>query len=334
MKRWLVTGGAGFIGSNFVHYILNKREDVEITVLDKLTYAGKRENLQGLLQDPRLHFIQGDIADRQSVEQALQGASVVINFAAETHVDRSLLDPADFIGTNVRGTYVLLEVSREAGVQRFIQISTDEVYGPLLEGEASEDYPLNPTNPYSASKAGADLLVLSYYYSFRLPVLIVRGCNNLGPRQYPEKMIPVFLSRALENRPLPLYGDGLYIREWMFVEDFCSAIETVLEKGQPGEIYNAGTGETNRRTQIQVAESLLLLLGKPKSLIQFVKDRPGHDRRYALCSQKLRALGWSPRYCFEEALKITVEWYLNHPEWWGVIRTPQLEEYYQRIYQE
>jgi len=330
--RILVTGGAGFIGSAFVRHTLAEHPEDQVVVLDKLTYAGNPANLADLDGCSRFAFVRGDICDPEAVSSIEGGWDALVNFAAETHVDRSLERPDQFIQTDVHGVYVLAEACRRLGGARFVQISTDEVYGPQLEGSATEDAPLRPTNPYSASKAGGELLAISYYRSFGLPVLVVRGSNNLGPRQHPEKFIPLIITNAIEGKELPIYGDGLNTREWIYVEDFVRGIDTVLRRGVPGEVYNIGGGLENQRTQLDVAHSVLRLLGKPESLIRHVGDRPGHDRRYSIDSSKLMALGWRRTFGFDEALRATVEWYLNNRAWWESIKSGEYAEYYRRMY--
>lgn len=332
MRNLLITGGAGFIGSNFVRYTLGRYPDCRVVVYDKLTYAGNLENLRDLESDPRYTFLWGDICDAPKVEQAIQKHQIqaIVNFAAETHVDRSLLEPGSFLMTDVYGTYVLLEAARRFGVQRFVQISTDEVYGPIPEGAAHEGYPLNPTSPYSASKAGADMLVLAYHASFGLPVLITRGSNNFGPYQYPEKFIPLLITNALEDQPLPIYGDGRQVRDWIYVLDHCEGVDLVLRRGEPGQVYNIGGG--NERQNLEVTETILGLLNKPRDLLQHVTDRPGHDRRYSLDCTKLKALGWQPQHGFEEALQETLSWYRENRAWWKRIKSGEYAEYYRRNY--
>lgn len=332
--RILVAGGAGFIGSAFVRWTLSQHPEDHVLVIDKLTYAGNLENLSGLEGLPNYEFRLGDICDQAAVRDAVASCQAVVNFAAETHVDRALMDPDAFIRTDVYGVYSLLEACRSgsAQVSRIVQISTDEVYGPLLEGEAVEESPLNPTNPYSASKAGGELLAMAYQRSFGLPVMVVRGSNNMGPRQHPEKFIPLLITNALEDRELPIYGDGLYVREWIHVEDFVRGVDTVLRRGQVGEVYNIGGGADNRRTQLEVANAVLSLLGKPRSLIKHVADRPGHDRRYAMRSDKAEALGWRREMDFDTALEATVRWYCDNPAWWKKVRSGEYEEYYRRLY--
>jgi dTDP-glucose 4,6-dehydratase len=314
MKKLLVTGGAGFIGSNFIRYILSSCRDYEITNLDKLTYCGNLENLKDIEDDKRYRFVKGDIADAAVVDGLVAKADIVVNFAAETHVDRSIIDPEAFIRTNITGTHTLLEAAKKHGIDLFIQISTDEVYGSVEKGSSKEDDGLFPNSPYSASKAGADLLARSYFVTFRLPVIITRSSNNFGPYQYPEKVIPLFITNAVHDKKLPLYADGMNKRDWLFVEDNCEAIATVLNKGTPGEIYNIGIGRDI--TNIELTRAILDILGKPESLIEFVKDRPGHDKRYSLDIDKLKNLGWKPKRDFKKALKLTVDWYKDNNEWW------------------
>lgn len=314
----LVTGGAGFIGSNFVRWLLESRPDVQVVNLDKLTYAGNLANLEAVLGSSRYQFVQADVADPRSVREAMKGCSVAIHFAAETHVDRSIRDAADFLETNVLGTYHLLEAAREMGLKRFIHISTDEVYGSLLEGEAREGSPIQPNSPYAASKAAADHMARAYHVTYGLPVVIVRASNNFGPYQYPEKFLPLLITHALENEPLPIYGDGLYVREWLFVTDFCEAIDLLCRKGSPGEVYNVGSG--NHQVNLDLARRILSRLGKPPSLLRHVADRLGHDRRYAVSWEKIRALGWKPRRSFEESLDETIRWYQTHEEWWRPLK--------------
>ena len=317
MKNLLITGGAGFIGANFVHYMLANYDDINITVFDKLTYAGNLENLALIADDPRYRFYQGDICNTVDVETAVQDHKIdtIVNFAAETHVDRSLMEPGSFIQTDVYGTFVLLEAAKRFGVARYHQISTDEVYGDIEPGKRSvETDPLAPRSPYSSSKAGGDLLCLSYHTSFDLPVTITRGSNNIGPYQYPEKVVPLFIANALDDMSLPLYGDGMQLRDYQFVKDHCAGIDLVLRKGKIGEIYNLGTGvETPNVTMTKL---LLKLLDKPETLIQHVEDRSGHDRRYAIDVSKVKALGWQNEYNFEAAIEATVKWYVDNQGWW------------------
>ncbi|MCD6451691.1 MAG: dTDP-glucose 4,6-dehydratase, partial [Acidobacteria bacterium] len=279
MRKILITGGAGFIGSNFIHYLLSRYKDIEVVNLDKLTYAGNLDNLKDVADDPRYRFVKGDICDRKIVSEVISGCELVVHFAAETHVDRSILEAGSFITTDVYGTYVLLEEAKKAGVKRFIHISTDEVYGSVEEGFSREDDPLKPSNPYSASKAGADRLAYSFFVTYHLPVIIVRASNNFGPYQYPEKIIPLFITNAIDDLILPLYGDGKNIRDWLYVEDHCRAIDLLIEKGKEGEVYNVGGG--NLLPNIELTRRILAILGKPETLIRYVADRPGHDRRYA-----------------------------------------------------
>jgi dTDP-glucose 4,6-dehydratase len=328
----LVTGGAGFIGSNFIRHIRQEHPDWEITNMDKLTYAGNLENLKDIQNQPGYHFVKGDIVDRKLVDKLLsQGFDVIVNFAAESHVDRSILDASPFIETNVKGTQVLLEGAKKHGVQRFIQVSTDEVYGSIDSGRFTEESHLSPSNPYSASKTAADLLCLAYFKTHGVPVIITRCTNNLGPYQFPEKLIPLALTNALENKPVPVYGDGLNIRDWIFVSDHCRALDVVIQRGQPGEVYNIGSG--NEKTNVELIRKLLELLDKPRSLIQFVTDRPAHDRRYALNCAKITAeLGWKPAYSFEEGLSATVDWYLKNESWWRSIKSGEYSRYYRKMY--
>ena len=331
--KLLVTGAAGFIGSNFVQLALAERPDWEIVNLDKLTYAGNLENLKDIESDPRYRFINGDICDRSLVLEAVRGCDAIVNFAAETHVDRSIMEPMAFLRTDMEGTFVLLEAVREGGAGRLLQVSTDEVYGSIASGAADETYPIRPSSPYSASKAGADLLCLSYWTTYGTPVTITRGANTIGPYQYPEKVIPLFATNALDDIRLPLYGDGLQARDYTHVEDHCRGILLVLEKGETGEVYNIGAG--NEMQNIDMARSLLAEIGKPESLIEHVKDRPGHDRRYALDSRKLRSLGWQPRHDATEALRATVRWYAENRWWWEPIKSgDHYKEYYRRQYEE
>ena len=308
--RILITGGAGFIGCNFVRYMLGKYSDDEIVVLDKLTYAGRLENLQEVMN--KITFIKGDICDEEDVKK-VGDCDVIFNFAAETHVDRSIIDAGVFVKTDVLGTYSLLEYARRHDIENYIQISTDEVYGSTEKGSFKDDDVLNPSSPYSASKAGADLLVKAYFKTYNLPVLITRSANNFGPYQYPEKLIPVLILNALHDKPLPIYGDGKNIRDWIYVLDNCSGIDMVFQKGKIGEIYNIASG--NEKQNIEIANLILEELGKPKSLIKFVEDRPGHDQRYSLNIEKIRKLGWNSRYRFEDALTKTIRWYKEN-EWY------------------
>jgi len=329
----LVTGGAGFIGSNFIHYMVQQYPNYTIINLDKLTYAGNLENLKGVEQSPNYRFVKGDILDRDLLAPIFaEGLDAVLNFAAESHVDRSIMDPGIFVKTNVLGTQVLLDLARQYGVRKFVQISTDEVYGSLGdEGYFTENTPLAPNSPYSASKAGADLLVRAYHETYGLSVNITRCSNNYGPYQFPEKLIPLMIKNALEDKPLPVYGDGSNVRDWLHVEDHCRAIDLVLHHGVSGEVYNIGGN--NERTNLQIVRTILEYLNKPESLIQFVQDRPGHDKRYAIDAAKIRKeLGWTPRYTFDEGIRQTIEWYLTHRDWWQRIVSGEYQEYYQKQY--
>ncbi len=335
MRRIMVTGGAGFIGSNFTRHMLQTHPDYHVVVYDKLTYAGRLENLQDVAESfaGRYTFVQGDICDVRSVEQTVQAQEIdtIVNFAAETHVDRSLMEPGSFIQTDVYGTYVLLEAARKFGVERYHQISTDEVYGQVLDGRSTETDPLEPRSPYSASKAGADLMVLAYRESWDLPVTLTRGANNIGPYQYPEKVVPLFATNALDDQPLPVYGDGRQMRDYQHVLDHCAGIDVVLHKGELGEIYNVGTGA--EMTNLEMTRIVLATLEKPESLIKYVEDRPGHDRRYALDVSKLRALGWTNAYTCEESIERTTRWYAANPWWWRPIKNGDLyKTYYAQQY--
>jgi dTDP-glucose 4,6-dehydratase len=332
MSRILVTGGAGFIGSNLVHYLLRNYKDIEITNLDKLTYAGNLENLKDLMDDKRHRFVKGDIKDRELVRELLKDKDIVIHLAAETHVDRSILYPEDFIYTDIVGTFVLLDEAKKSKIKIFLHVSTDEVYGSIEEGSFNEDSPLNPSSPYSASKAGADRLAYSYFKTFSVPVIILRPCNNYGPYQFPEKFIPLFITNALEEKELPLYGDGKNVRDWLFVLDCCRAIDFVLNNGKIGEVYNIGAGQ--EAENIYVAKKILQLTGKPENLLKFVKDRPAHDRRYSLDWSKIRNLGWSPKIRIEEGLEITVDWYRENISWWKKIKeeSEEFKKFYKSYY--
>jgi len=312
----LVTGGAGFIGSNFILHMMNSHPEVEVINLDVLTYAGNLNNLKGVDKNPRYAFLQGDICDPDIVNTILDRFNVdtIVHFAAESHVDRSITKASEFVRTNVLGTHNLLECARHHPVTRFIHISTDEVYGSTLKGSFTEKDILSPSSPYSASKAGSDLLVLSYFITYKLPVIITRCTNNFGPCQYPEKLIPLFVTNLITGRKVPIYGTGKNVRDWIHVSDHCRAVEFLLKKGIPGEIYNIGGG--NEKTNIEITEKILTLLKKDKSWIEFVTDRPGHDFRYSLDCSKLLKMGWSPRYSFEEGLKDTVDWYIRNEWWW------------------
>lgn len=313
MKRLLVTGGAGFIGSNFIRHIIGKYPDYKIVNLDKLTYCGNLDNLKDIEKHKNYTFVKGDITDAALVGKLVSQTDIVINFAAESHVDRSISDPGIFVNTNVLGTFTLLEASKKAGVGSYIQISTDEVYGSVESGYSKEGDPLNPNSPYSASKAGADLLARSYFVTFKLPVIITRSSNNFGPYQYPEKLIPLFVTNLMSGKKVPVYADGMNMRDWLYVVDNCEAIDTVMHKGRAGEIYNIGIG--SEITNMELTRALLKILGKDDSFIEYVKDRPGHDKRYALDVSKLRSLGWQPRNEFRAALEKTVAWYKANPAW-------------------
>lgn len=333
--RVLVTGGAGFIGSNFIRFLLKKRPDWQIVNFDKLTYAGNLANLEDIEDKTGYNFIKGDICDPTDVARAFESKfDYVVNFAAESHVDRSLYDPGIFLKTNILGTQVLLEHSLKGGVKRFLQVSTDEVYGSLgEEGCFSEDNPMAPNSPYAASKASADLMCRAFYKSFGMPVLITRAGNNYGPYQFPEKLIPFFLTKALNDEPVPLYGDGLHVRDWLYVRDHCEGILTILEKGKEGESYNIGGG--NERTNIEITKKILEIIGKPESLIKFVKDRPGHDRRYALDYGKIKnELGWEPKMDFSKGLAATIDWYKNNEKWWNDIKSGDYMKFYDLHYKE
>lgn len=360
--KLLITGGAGFIGSNFVRYILDKYPHYKVIVLDNLSYAGNLDNLKDFLSSENLFlekdyeteyphqvvdtldsssstilsklqtdaflFIQGDICDKRLVDKIVSGTEAILNFAAQTHVDRSIIEAGSFVTTDVYGVYVLLEAARRWLIKKFIQIGTDESYGSIKEGSFKETDPLRPNSPYAASKAAADLLVRSYYVTYEVPAIITRSSNNFGPYQHPEKLIPLFITNAIEGRDLPLYGDGMNIRDWLYVLDNCRAIDLVLHKGKIGETYNIGAD--NERTNIEVTKIILKLLNKPENLIRLVKDRPAHDRRYSLDSGKVKKLGWKTSYSFEEAMKETVRWYQENKEWWQ--KTKEKDKEFQRYY--
>lgn len=328
MMKLLVTGGAGFIGSNFVLYMLQQYPDYQIVNVDALTYAGNLENLKSIENHPNYTFAKADITDVQAVDALFsQGVDVVVNFAAESHVDRSILEPEVFVKTNVLGTQVLLDAAKKYSVTKFVQVSTDEVYGSLgATGLFTEETPLTPNSPYSASKAGGDLLVRAYHETFGLPVNITRCSNNYGPYQFPEKLIPLMISRALADQALPVYGDGMNIRDWLYVEDHCSAIDLVIHTGVNGEVYNIGGN--NERTNVHIVNTVLQELGKPDSLITYVQDRPGHDRRYGIDPTKImNELGWKPKHTFETGIKETIQWYLNNREWWTRIHSGEYQKY-------
>jgi dTDP-glucose 4,6-dehydratase len=332
LSRWLVTGGLGFIGSAFVRIVLRERPDVAVTVLDAMTYAANPANVAEVAGDPRYRFVEGNIADAAAVDEAVgPGVDAIVNFAAETHVDRSILDPEAFIRTDVMGTHVLLEAVRRHGISRYLQVSTDEVYGDVEHGASTESDPVRPRSPYAASKAGGDLQVLAYFTTFGTPVLITRGSNTYGPYQYPEKLIPLFVTNLLEGEQVPVYGDGLQVRDWLHCDDHARGIAHVLEHGAPGEVYNLGGG--NSRTNMEITRRLLELTGRSyESSVRHVTDRAGHDRRYALDADKAHALGWSPRIEFESGLADTVAWYREHEAWWRPIKSGEFREYYRRQY--
>ena len=328
-----MTGGAGFIGSNFVRFMLNQHPDYKIVNLDDLTYAGNLENLKDLKENSRYAFVKGDIANPGTVGEVVAGGiDAIVNFAAETHVDRSIEDPGIFVKTNVLGTQVLLDAARKNKVAKFLQVSTDEVYGSLgPEGLFSEKNPLQPNSPYSASKTGADLLVRAYQETFGLNINITRCSNNYGSYQFPEKLIPLIITNALENKDIPVYGDGMQIRDWLHVSDHCSAIDQVLHKGLSGEVYNIGGN--NEQANIDIVKTVLAELEKPESLIKHVTDRLGHDRRYAIDATKIRTeLGWAPQYTFETGIKETIQWYLHNREWWARVKSGEYQQYYQKMY--
>jgi dTDP-glucose 4,6-dehydratase len=328
-----VTGGAGFIGSNFVRHALATHADWHVTTLDKLTYAGRLENLEAVKDDSRHRFVKGDVADAAVAAPLVMDADVVVHFAAETHVDRSIKNAGEFITTDVYGTFVLLEAAREnRSLRRFVQISTDEVYGSVPQGSSKETDELRPRNPYSASKAGADRLAYSYWATYNVPVVITRASNNYGPNQFPEKVIPLFITNLLDDIPVPLYGDGQNERDWLHVDDHCRGVDLLIDKGEPGEVYNIGGG--NQVKNVDLTHRILELVGKPTSLIKPVADRPGHDRRYSLDTAKLESLGWQPRERFEDGLAKTVQWYRDNERWWRPIKDhdPEFRKYYQGQY--
>jgi len=326
----LVTGGAGFIGSNFVRYVLSTYPSYRVINLDKLTYSGNLANLTEVADDPRYEFVRGDIADEEAVAPLVKRADAVINFAAESHVDRSILNPRVFLRTNIEGPYILLEAAKARKVERFLQVSTDEVYGEVLTGSSREDDRLAPRSPYSSSKAGGELLVQSYHVTYGLPTLITRGSNTIGPYQYPEKVAPLFITNAIEDKPLPIYGPGKALRDYMYVEDHCRGIDHVLHHGTPGEAYNIGAG--NEVNTVQLATAILTSLGKPLSLIRHVADRPGHDQRYSVNTEKLRAIGWRLQYAFEESLARTIAWYKDNAAWWQPIKQGEYARWYVQHY--
>jgi len=328
--KLVVTGGAGFIGSNFVRHVLREHPDDRVVNLDKLTYAGNPANLADMARDPRYAFVQGDICDAALVRDLVRGVDAVVNFAAESHVDRSLVEPDAFLRTDVFGVFTLLEAVRELKVPRFLHISTDEVYGSVAQGSSSEADPLRPSNPYSASKAGGDLLALSYWRTHGVPVVVTRSSNNFGPYQYPEKVVPLFITNALDDQPLPLYGDGRNVRDWLYVLDNCAAIDLVLRRGRDGEVYNIGGG--HEIENLVLTQEILRLTGKPDTLIRRVTDRPGHDRRYSVDSAKIGRLGWAPRHPFAAALETTVRWYREHETWWRPLKSGEFRAWYERQY--
>jgi dTDP-glucose 4,6-dehydratase len=328
--KLLVTGGAGFIGSNFIRHVLREHPDDRVVNLDKLTYAGNRANLSDVERDPRYTFVHGDICDAALVRDALRGVDAVVNFAAESHVDRSLVEPDAFLRTDIFGVFTLLEAVREVKIPRLLHISTDEVYGSVPTGSSTEQDPVRPSNPYSASKAGGDLLALAYWRTYGVPVVIARSSNNFGPYQYPEKVVPLFITNALDDQPLPLYGDGRNVRDWLFVLDNCAAIDLVLRRGRDGEVYNVGGG--HEVENVVLTHEILRLTGKTETLIRRVSDRPGHDRRYSVDSTKMRRLGWSPRHPFAAALETTVRWYREHEAWWRPLKSGEFRSWYERQY--
>jgi dTDP-glucose 4,6-dehydratase len=331
-KTLLITGGAGFIGSNFIHYMLDHYKECKIVNIDKLTYAGNLDNLKAVEKDPRYEFIHGDIRDKELIQRVYKNVQGVVHFAAETHVDRSIMDAGEFVLTDVFGSFVLFEAMRDADIEFFIHVSTDEVYGSRDQGFFNEEDPLNPSSPYSASKAGADRLAYAYTVTYDLPIIILRPSNNYGPYQYPEKFIPLFVTNALEGKSLPLYGKGTNIRDWLYVKDCCRAVDTAMRKGKLGEVYNVGAN--NEVKNIDIANRIVDLLEKPASLIKFVDDRLGHDRRYALDCKKIHALGWQPEKNFEEALVSTIHWYQENDGWWRKIKqkNKDFQEFYGKYY--
>lgn len=333
MKKILVTGGAGFIGSHFVKHLLKKYPAYHVTVLDKLTYAGNLENLNEVSRDPRYRFVKGDVQDQALLKTLSVEIDGLVHFAAATHVDRSIQGSQEFVDTNVKGTLALLEAARAAGIERFVHISTDEVYGSVARGSATEESHFAPNNPYSASKAAGDLMARSYFITYGLPIMLVRPSNNYGPNQYPEKALPLFITNLIENKKIPLYGDGKNVRDWLFVEDTCRAVDLILHKGKPGEIYNVAGG--NEKPNRDVVSKLLALMKRSRDWIQPVKDRPGHDRRYSMTDKKIRRLGWKPLVSFEEGLKRTVAWYHDNPSWWQRIKHGEgYRSYYAKQYGE
>ncbi len=329
MKRILVTGGAGFIGSAFVRYQLRRDPDMHIVNYDKLTYAGNLDNLLDV-DESRHTFVRGDIADFEAIHAAMKGCDAVVNFAAETHVDRSIQGASEFIDTDVRGVYNIVEAAKQLGTKRVLHVSTDEVYGSIATGSFKESDRLNPRNPYSASKAGGEQMGMAYFHTFGVPVIITRGSNTYGPYQYPEKVLPLFVTNAIDDEPLPLYGDGKNVRDWLYVDDHCSGIDTALRRGIPGEVYNVAGG--NERENIVLTRKILELTGKGDDLIKPVQDRPGHDRRYSIDASKLRGLGWKPETSWDDGMARTVRWYQDHEWWWRKIKTGEYLEYYRKQY--
>ncbi len=329
----LVTGGAGFIGSNFVRMYLEKHPEDHVTNLDSLTYAGNIKNLDPVIDNPSHTFLKGDIRDVSQVDAAMEveGIDAVVHFAAESHVDRSIDNASLFLETNVIGTGVLLEAARRKKIKKFLHVSTDEVYGSIEKGLFTEENPIKPNSPYSASKASSDLLALSYFSTYGFPVIVTRCSNNFGPYQFPEKLIPLFITNAMTDQPLPIYGDGMNVRDWIHVEDHCEALDVVLQKGRAGEVYNIGG--SNERNNLEITDLILEKLKKPQSLKKFIEDRPGHDRRYAIDSSKMqKELGWSPRHDFEKAIDETIKWYIDNEEWWGDVKTGKYMEFYEKLY--
>lgn len=335
MKNFLITGGAGFIGSNFVLHLLSQYPNYQVVVYDKLTYAGNLDNLLEVSDDPRYHFVKGDICDPGLVTETIRKYEIdaIVNFAAETHVDRSIMDPDAFVKTNVNGTYALLEVAREQNLERYHQVSTDEVYGDVPEGYSSiESDPVAPRSPYAASKASGDLMTLAFFTTYDLPVTITRGANNIGPYQYPEKVVPLFATNAIDHLPLPVYGDGRQMRDYQYVADHCRAVDRVLHHGEIGQVYNVGTG--HEMENLTMVEILLEALDRPDDLIRHVTDRPGHDRRYSLNVNKIRQLGWEPEYTLAEAITMTAHWYRDNEWWWRKIKGGEFQSYYKAQYGE
>lgn len=334
MQKLIVTGAAGFIGSNFVRYMLGKYPDYRLIVLDALTYAGNLENLKDVWKNPNFTFVKGDIRDEAIVNNLAQNADAIVNFAAESHVDRSIVEPGGFIQTDVAGTWVLLEAARTHGHTRFLHVSTDEVYGWKAEGSFKEGDPLEPNSPYSASKAGGELMVRAYHQTFGLPAVVTRGSNTYGPYQYPEKLIPLFVTNLIDDQPVPVYGDGNQVRDWLYVLDHCQGIDVTLHHGEPGSIYNLGGA--NERPNIEIVRAMLDYLGKPDTLIRYVKDRPGHDRRYSIDSTNLEAIGFKRTHSFEEHLRLTFQWYVDNQAWWRAIKEKQrdYQEFMKKWYAE